>query len=104
MGCALKHPTFKVMPLLSCTKSNCWSNEPMMNQTLPVVTKATPPDCSKMACPKVCQCTEDKCSSQVETCLGDSTCASLQSCVQQCNCGDHMCTMGCALKHPTTKV
>merc|ERR1712151_1372097 len=62
------------------------------------------PDCSKMACPKVCGCTESKCASQVSACLADETCARLQGCVQACKCGDHVCTLGCAMKHPTTKV
>merc|ERR1712151_846815 len=104
-----KHPTTKVMPLFQCTKSKCWSKADMPAQPsvfAPFAALSAPaaPDCSKMACPKVCGCTESKCASQVSACLADETCARLQGCAKACKCGDHACTLGCAMKHPTIKV
>merc|ERR1711908_196612 len=45
-------------------------------------------DCSGATCSSVCACANDKCSSQVDACLADSTCASAQTCVLGCSCGD----------------
>merc|ERR1712224_990895 len=58
------------------------------------------PDCSKAACGKVCTCTESKCADQADKCLADPHCAALQDCVMGCVCGDHTCTLGCAMKNP----
>merc|ERR1712232_1545730 len=45
-------------------------------------------DCSGATCSKVCACANDKCSSEVDACLADSTCASAQTCVLGCSRGD----------------
>merc|ERR1719424_841597 len=72
----------------------------MLNQTFASIEMGAAPDCSKMACQPVCQCTESKCTKQMDACLDNSHCASLQGCVAGCSCGDHTCTIGCALKNP----
>merc|ERR1712046_254001 len=53
-------------------------------------------DCSGATCSSVCACANDKCSSQVDACLADSTCASAQTCVLGCSCGDVSCAAACA--------
>merc|ERR1711976_441449 len=53
-------------------------------------------DCSSATCTDVCQCANSKCSSQVDACLADSACASAQSCVFGCACGDVACAAACA--------
>jgi hypothetical protein len=53
-------------------------------------------DCDSASCPAVCQCALSQCSSQVETCLGDPTCATAQDCVLGCACGDVGCAAACA--------
>jgi len=32
--------------------------------------------------------------------MGNAHCAGLQGCVSKCKCGDHACTIGCALSNP----
>merc|ERR1719265_450246 len=53
-------------------------------------------DCSGAACPSICGCANDKCASAVDACLADSSCASAQSCVLACACGDTACAAACA--------
>merc|ERR1712146_241245 len=88
MGKAL----LQAKPLLDCTKTNCWSNED--------VSIGGGPDCSAAACGKVCTCIESKCVNPMTDCLANAACASLQDCAMGCACGDHSCTIGCALKNP----
>merc|ERR1719464_2464207 len=44
-----------------------------------------------------------KCSSQVDECLADSTCAGGKACVEGCECGDMTCLLECATKHVSDK-
>merc|ERR1711924_56441 len=52
-------------------------------------------NCDGATCPSICECAFDQCSSQVNACLGDSACASAQSCVLACGCGDTACAAAC---------
>jgi len=52
--------------------------------------------CDSAACPSICECANSKCGSAIDACLADSTCASAQSCVLACECGDTACAAQCA--------
>jgi len=90
--------------LLTCTKDNCWSQSTTDTNDFDIALAgaiaSSPPDCSTVACPGVCTCTESKCAKEVGDCLANPDCAGLQNCVSACKCGDHTCTIGCALKNP----
>merc|ERR1712217_94714 len=60
-------------------------------------------DCSTTACPSTCTCAKSKCASEINDCLSDASCASGQSCVDQCKCGDRGCLVGCQLRNPSAK-
>merc|ERR1712039_499813 len=94
LGCAMKNPlaAATAMPLFTCTKSNCWSE----NEDVSI---GAGPDCSKAACGKVCNCIESKCVDPMNKCLSDPKCAAMQDCAMGCACGDHTCTLGCAMKN-----
>merc|ERR1712222_53480 len=67
-----------------------------MGSCTSVAAASTGVDCSTATCGSVFECANDKCSSQVDSCLADSTCASAQACVFGCSCGDVACAAACA--------
>jgi len=111
-ACATKNPfgAVQAKSLLSCAKQRCASDfadavtaaiEAPAPASTPVATEVgKETDCSKMQCKKTCQCTKDKCSSEVQGCLGKSSCASMRSCIANCKCGDKACATACAGKNP----
>merc|ERR1712176_1431438 len=96
LGCAMKNPlaAATAMPLFECTKANCFKAADA------AIDIAAGPDCSKAACGTVCSCVESKCVDAMNKCLADTHCASLEDCAMGCACGDHACTLGCAMKNP----
>merc|ERR1740123_1060357 len=61
------------------------------------------PDCGQTACPRVCECTEKSCASEINACLADTACAGSQDCAFKCGCGDIGCLTKCAWQHPSPK-
>merc|ERR1712072_897562 len=57
------------------------------------------PDCSAAKCETACTCMESTCTSEAQACLADATCASVQTCMSQCACGDAFCLMSCFMGH-----
>merc|ERR1711879_860464 len=72
------------------------SGDKALCMTAHMARELTGVDCSGATCSSVCTCANDKCSSQVDACLADSTCASAQTCVLGCSCGDVACAAACA--------
>merc|ERR1719464_2281847 len=64
---------------------------------------SAPPACSTTACPSTCQCIEQHCAAEITACLSDPSCATGQSCIEQCKCGDSSCLATCAMKTPSPK-
>ena len=95
-GCAARSPSIKASPVLKCLSVKC----PLLVE--PAV-RAFLPDCSTTACPTVCQCGKEKCTTLFADCLADPSGAGLQSCADACACGAQACLTGCALKSPSTK-
>merc|ERR1712043_87248 len=60
-------------------------------------------DCSTAVCKTDCECANDKCASQIDTCLADATCAQGQDCAFACACGDDACALKCAKDSPSAK-
>merc|ERR1712146_651814 len=73
--CAATSGSSLANDVITCLSSSCTTQE-----------ETTAVDCSGATCAQVCECANDKCSSQVDACLADSACASAQSCVLQCAC------------------
>jgi len=110
--CALSdpHAVSHLKELLACSYGYCWSEtDDVLNRTYAAfgldsasedaLAPPSPPDCSTVACSSTCQCTESKCAKEVGDCMADKNCAGLQGCVTKCKCGDHACTIGCALSN-----
>merc|ERR1712167_75864 len=87
---------------MGCIKESCWSETEVSQFDMPVamVSASAPLDCSATSCQPVCECASSKCKGQIDACLAHESCASLQACVNECKCGDHECTAGCAFKNP----
>jgi len=60
-------------------------------------------DCSTAACKDQCECSNDKCATELETCLSDATCAKAQDCALACPCSDNACIVKCAAASPSVK-
>merc|ERR1712174_193062 len=60
-------------------------------------------DCSTATCPDQCNCSLDKCASEIDACLAVPNCASAQSCALSCACSDNACILKCAASSPSIK-
>merc|ERR1712241_481134 len=60
-------------------------------------------DCTKATCQSQCECSLDKCASEIDTCMADAKCAASQNCAFACPCSDNACMLKCAAQNPSAK-
>jgi len=60
-------------------------------------------DCSAAECPSQCECSNDKCATELDNCLSDAACAKVQDCALSCACSDNSCILKCAAASPSVK-
>merc|ERR1712154_473770 len=60
-------------------------------------------DCTTATCQSQCECSLDKCASQISACLADTKCAASQDCALACPCSDNACMLKCAAANPSAK-
>merc|ERR1712151_1425452 len=60
-------------------------------------------DCTKAVCQANCECSLNKCASEIDACLAAPNCASSQDCALACACGDNSCILKCAASSPSIK-
>merc|ERR1712157_81440 len=60
-------------------------------------------DCTKATCQDQCECSLDKCASEIDACLAVDNCASAQDCALGCACSDNACILKCAATSPSLK-
>merc|ERR1711937_1108252 len=87
--CVAANPSAKAAPVGKCIQDNCESLKGV--------------DCSDDVCPSRCACANDKCSSEIDACLADATCAKGQACAKACACGDTACSLKCVAANPSAK-
>merc|ERR1719336_2791330 len=92
LKCAAANPSTKALPAALCINKQC-------GNTL----DSAAVDCTTAACPDQCQCSLDKCSDAINTCLADDSCAAGQACALACACSDTACTLKCAAANPSAK-
>merc|ERR1712028_145467 len=92
-ACISANPSPLAAAAATCINTNC-NGESIQSDFSGI-------DCSASACPAACTCSLDKCSSQVDACLADSTCVSAEDCVLKCACGDAFCLAGCVSANPS---
>jgi len=83
--CAATSGSSLANDVITCLSTSCTSQQ-----------QPAAVDCSGATCTDVCTCANSKCSSQVDACLADASCASAQTCVLGCACGDVACAATCA--------
>merc|ERR1711937_482459 len=93
LKCAASSPSLKALPVAKCINANCGSTE--------LSTKAV--DCTKATCQDQCECSLDKCASEIDACLAVDNCASAQDCALGCACSDNACILKCAASSPSLK-
>merc|ERR1712063_74448 len=76
LKCAAKSPSIKALPAAKCINSECSSS----------VSSSLDIDCTTSACPDQCNCSLDKCASQIDACLAVPNCATSQDCALACPC------------------
>merc|ERR1712151_812465 len=93
LKCAASSPSIKALPVAKCVNSQCGN------------LAATPADidCTTATCQSQCECSLDKCASQISACLADAKCAAAQSCALACPCSDNACMLKCAASNPSAK-
>merc|ERR1712232_957942 len=64
---------------------------------------ASAPDCTQATCQSQCECSLDKCATEIDACLADATCAKSQDCAFACACSDNACLLKCAALSPSLK-
>merc|ERR1711904_493814 len=89
LKCVAANPSAKAAPVGKCIQDNCESLKGV--------------DCSDDVCPSRCACANDKCSSEIDACLADATCAKGQACAKACACGDTACSLKCVAANPSAK-
>merc|ERR1712078_633636 len=60
LKCAASSPSLKALPVANCVNTNCGGSAELKSQAV---------DCSKAVCQDQCECSLDKCASEIDDCL-----------------------------------